>query len=131
MGLFSKEKKVRRPVAEIVSGLTGMVEDLREARAMAADEQTETEAAIDALVAQRAVLVTEQNRAAAVEGNLSELLGLDLDGDGEPDDLSRAIANWRAQEEADDDNILGIDIEGDDLDDRVEPASDDETDEPK
>lgn len=115
MGLFSKEPPKRRSVAEIVSGLTTMVEDLVAAREMAAEEQATVEAEIERLAATRGVLVSEQERAGAVTENLRGLLGMDLDGDGEPDDLSKAIASWREAEAArQDDNILGIDVEGDD-----------------
>ena len=110
MALFER-KKVRRPVAEIVSGLTTMVTDLEEARTLAAGEQTDLEAEIERLNAERTVLMREQASADAITGNLRELLGMDLDGDGEGDDLTRAIDGWR---EAEEDNVLGIDIDGDD-----------------
>lgn len=116
MALFgSKKPKVRRPVAEIVAGFTDMVADLDEARQMAAAEQAEREAEIERLVAERNLLLTEQSRADTVASNIRSLLSMDLDGDGEPDDLSNLIAAWREQKaEAEDDNILGIDVEGDD-----------------
>jgi hypothetical protein len=91
MVLFTKTK-VRRPVAEIVSGLATMVKDLEEADLMAADEQTAAEEAIVALQAERKLLKNEQAQAGAIVTNLRSLLGLDLDGDGEPDDLDKAIA---------------------------------------
>ena len=116
MGLFGKkEEKVRRPVAAIVAGLTDMVTELDEARSMAVDEQAAVEAEIERLAAERGILVAEQERAGAVTDNLRSLLGMDLDGDGEPDDLSKAIASWReAEAERQEDNILGIDVDGDD-----------------
>lgn len=111
MALFGGTTPKRRPVAEIVSGLTTMVSDLEEARGLAEGEQGDVERQIEELNAQRTVLMREQASADAITGNLRELLGLDLDGDGEGDDLTRAIAGWR---EATDDNVLGIDIDGDD-----------------
>lgn len=95
MGIFTKTPK-RRPVAEIVSGLGTMVTDLEEAQTMALDEQAEAEARIVELQATRKILMNEQGQASAIVGNLRTLLGLDLDGDGEPDDLDRAIATFGA-----------------------------------
>ena len=93
MAFFSKPK-VRRPVAEIVSGLATMVTDLEEANVMASDEQAAAEEAIVALQAERKLLKNEQAQAGAIVSNLRSLLGLDLDGDGEPDDLDKAIASF-------------------------------------
>jgi len=97
MALFGPSKKARRPVAEIVAGLSGMVTELEESNIMAADEQTAAEDAIVALQAERKLLINEQAQAGAITSNLRSLLGLDLDGDGETDDLDRAIAAFQAQ----------------------------------
>lgn len=99
MGLFTKTPPSRRPVAEIVSGLATMVDDLEKSNLMAADEQTAAEEAIVALQAERRLLKNEQAQAGAITSNLRALLGLDLDGDGEPDDLDRAIASLGASTE--------------------------------
>lgn len=96
MALFGPSKSVRRPVAEIVSGLSTMVSDLEAAELMAADEQAAAEEAITALQAERKLLKNEQSQAGAITSNLRALLGMDLDGDGEPDDLDRAIASMNA-----------------------------------
>ena len=95
MSLFGSSKPVRRPVAEIVSGLSGMIEDLDEARGMAATEQAEAEAEIERLAAARAILAAEQKQAGAVTDNLRSLLGMNLDSDGSDDDLTKAIASWK------------------------------------
>lgn len=92
MALFGPTKKVRRPVAEIVSGLSTMVTELEESNLMAADEQAAAEDQIVALNAERKLLINEQAQAGSIVTNLKSLLGLDLDGDGEPDDLDRAIS---------------------------------------
>lgn len=92
MALFGPSKKVRRPVAEIVSGLSGMLTELDESNGMAADEQQAAEEQIMALNATRKLLINEQAQAGTVASNLRSLLGMDLDGDGEADDLDRAIA---------------------------------------
>ena len=96
MGLFTKTLPTRRPVAEIVSGLATMVTDLEEANVMATEEQAAAEAAIVALQAERRLLKNEQTQAGTIAANLRSLLGLDLDGDGEPDDLDKAIASFSA-----------------------------------
>ena len=96
MSLFGPSKPVRRPVAEIVSGLATMVTDLEAAELMAADEQQAAEDAIVALQAERRLLKNEQSQAGAITANLRALLGMDLNGDGEPDDLDRAIASMNA-----------------------------------
>jgi hypothetical protein len=93
MSLFGPSKPVRRPVAEIVSGLSTMVSDLEAANLMAADEQQAAEEAIVALQAERRLLKNEQTQAGAITTNLRELLGMDLEADGELDDLDRAIAS--------------------------------------
>ncbi len=92
MALFGTPKKVRRPVAKIVAGLTDMVSELEESNIMAADEQKAAEKVIIAKQAERKLLLNEQAQAGSIITNLSSLLGLDLDGDGEVDDLDRAIA---------------------------------------
>jgi hypothetical protein len=92
MNLFGPKVKVRRPVAEIVAGLSGMVEELEESNIMAADEQQAVETDIAESQIVRKLLISEQAKAGTVVGNLKTLLGLDLDGDGEADDLDRAIA---------------------------------------
>jgi len=97
MALFGPSKKVRRPVAEIVAGLSGMVTELEESNIMAADEQAAAEDAMIALQAERKLLINEQAQAGAITSNLRSLLGLDLDGDGEADDLDRAIAAIKSQ----------------------------------
>lgn len=96
MSLFGPSKPVRRPVAEIVSGLSTMVSDLEAANVMATEEQAAAEAAIMALQAERKLLKNEQTQAGTIAANLRSLLGLDLDGDGEPDDLDKAIASFSA-----------------------------------
>lgn len=59
---------------------------------MAAEEQQAAEDAIVAKQIERKLLINEQSQAGAIVGNLKSLLGLDLDGDGQTDDLDRAIA---------------------------------------
>ena len=108
MAFFSKPK-VRRPVAEIVSGLATMVTDLEEANIMASDEQAAAEEAIVALQVERKLLKNEQAQAGAIASNLRALLGTDLDGDGEPDDLDKAIESFNA---AKTNAVLGIDEPG-------------------
>ena len=93
---FFGSKKVRRPVAEIVAGLSGMVVELEESNIMAADEQQAVEDSIVEAQVARKLLISEQAKAGTVVGNLKALLGLDLDGDGEADDLDRAIASFNA-----------------------------------
>ena len=63
MALFGPSKKVRRPVAEIVAGLSGMVDELEESNIMAADEQKEVEAGIIEAQATRKLLIGEQAKA--------------------------------------------------------------------
>jgi len=92
MALFGPTKKVRRPVAEIVSGLSTMVTELEDSKLMATEEKAAAEKAIVELNAQRKLLSNEEAQAGAIVQNLRSLLGLDLDGDGEADDLDRAIA---------------------------------------
>jgi hypothetical protein len=96
MAFFGTKVKVRRPVAEIVAGLSGMVEELEESNIMAADEQQEVEDSIVEAQVVRKLLIGEQAKAGTVVSNLKTLLGLDLDGDGEADDLDRAIASFNA-----------------------------------
>ena len=100
MALFGPSKKVRRPVAEIVAGLSGMVDELEESNIMAADEQKEVEQGIIEAQATRKLLIGEQAKAGSVASNLKTLLGLDLDGDGEADDLDRAIASFNESKPA-------------------------------
>lgn len=97
MNLFGPKVKVRRPVAEIVAGLSGMVEELEESNIMAADEQQAVETDIAEAQVVRKLLIGEQAKAGTVVSNLKTLLGLDLDGDGEADDLDRAIASFNAK----------------------------------
>ena len=92
MAFFGPKPKTRRPVAEIVSGLAGMITELKESNSMAAEEQKAAEDQIVALQAERKLLINEQTQAGTIVGNLESLLGLDLDGDGEADDLDRAIS---------------------------------------
>ena len=92
MALFGSKPKARRPVEQIVAGLAGMITELKESNSMAADEQKAAEDQIIALQAERKILINEQTQAGTIVGNLESLLGLDLDGDGEADDLDRAIA---------------------------------------
>ena len=101
MALFGPKPKTRRPVAEIVAGLTTMIDELDESNLMAADEQKAAEEQIAALQSERKLLINEQQQAGAISDNLKTLLGLDLDGDGEPDDLDRAIASFNESKVAD------------------------------
>jgi len=101
MPLFGSTPKTRRPVAEIVSGLSGMITELKESNTMAADDQKAAEEQIVALQSERKLLINEQAQAGTIIGNLESLLGLDLDGDGEADDLDRAIAAFNAQPASD------------------------------
>jgi hypothetical protein len=93
MAFFGKTK-VRRPVAEIVAGLVTMVDDLNMSSTEAREEQLSAEESIVALQSERKLLISEQQRAGTICDNLQALLGLDLDGDGEPDDLDKAIASF-------------------------------------
>ena len=97
MAFFGPKEKVRRPVAEIVAGLSGMVTELEESNIMAADEQQAVEDSIIEAQIARKLLIGEQAKAGTVVSNLKTLLGLDLDGDGEADDLDRAIATFNAK----------------------------------
>jgi len=97
MALFGSKAPVRRPVAEIVAGLSGMVAELEESNIMAADEQLAVEDSIVEAQVVRKLLIGEQAKAGTVVSNLKTLLGLDLDGDGEADDLDRAIASFNAK----------------------------------
>jgi hypothetical protein len=73
-----------------------MVEELEESNIMAADEQQAVETDIAESQIVRKLLIGEQAKAGTVVSNLKTLLGLDLDGDGEADDLDRAIASFNS-----------------------------------
>jgi hypothetical protein len=73
-----------------------MVSDLESTEVMAALEQAAAEEAIVALQAERKLLKNEQAQAGSIASNLRALLGTDLDGDGEPDDLDKAIESLNA-----------------------------------
>lgn len=91
MSLFGSTKPARRPVAEIVSGLSTMVNELEQAESMAATEQRAAEQEITELQSQRRLLKNEQAQASAITSNLRELLGMDLEADAAPDALDEAI----------------------------------------
>lgn len=110
MALFGPTVKVRRPVADIVSGLATMVTDLEESNLQAAVEQNSAEDAIIALQAERKLLINEQQQAGAITSNLKSLLGLDLDANSEPDDLDKAIATF-GQMSADTETVIDINDE--------------------
>ena len=104
MAFFSKPK--RRPVAEIVSGLSTMITDLEAANVMASDEQAAAEDAIVALQAERRLLKNEQAQAGVIASNLRELLGTPGADDGEPDELDKAIESFSAAKV---NTVVGID----------------------
>ena len=82
MPLFGKPKTV----ADIVAGLTNIIEQLEGRGLAAGDERGQKEAQVVTLTAECGLLKKEEAQAGTIAANLRGLL--DLDGGGEVDDFS-------------------------------------------